>query len=251
MKTRIINLFPIFFDSLILIIFSIILNGILFALIKRGLLGLRLQIILNSLLEQRIYLIPIFSFFLFLIMINLMGTIYLDDGEVIVSTTVGNMNFQISGEAITQICRNFGSATVFAVGARIASNLVAKHPMGLIPKIGTIGDTGAVFTIGYRITLNMFESGIGNSHGNVSITTPVKVILGKIEHFDRNHSINDLITNIFYPERSSLGDYSAGFKFRKETIFNLYTNKYDFLISDDNVINNSKGLKALEQYNPN
>jgi len=244
-------LFTIFIGSLCLVSFSIILNGILFALISSGLLGLQLQIILNSLLEQRIYLIPIFSFFVFLIIIKFMGTINLDDGEVIVSTTVGNMNFQISGEAITQICQNFGSATVFAVGARIAAGLIAKHPMGLIPKIGTIGGTSAGFTIGYRIILNMFESGIGQSQGNVSITAPVKVSLGKIEHINRNYDIKDLIINGFNPERSVLGDYSAGLKFRQETLFNFYTQKYDIFISDGNVINNSKVLRALEQNNPN
>jgi hypothetical protein len=202
-------------------------------------------------LEKRINFIPIFSFLFFLFIIYHPNMIYLDHDEVIVSTTVGDMNFQISGEAITQICRNFGSATVFAVGCRIASGLVAKYPMGLMPKIGTIGGTGAGFTVTYRMILDSVNQGMSQSHGYVSFSAPVKISLGKIEHLDRNHSINDLIPNAFNPERFLLGDYSAGLKFRKETIFNNLTNKYQTILSDANIIENSRVLRTLEQFNPN
>jgi hypothetical protein len=150
-----------------------------------------------------------FSFIAFILIIYHSNIVYLNPDEVIVSTTIGNINFQISGEAITQICRNFGSATVFAVGSRIAAGLLAKHPMGLIPKIGTIGGTGAGFTVTYRMILDSFNQVMNQSHGHVSFSAPVKVTLGNIEHLNRNQSLNDLIVNTFNPERFVLGDYST------------------------------------------
>lgn len=174
--------------------------------------GLQLQTILKIILKKRIYLIPLFSFIVFIILIYLFNAIYLDHDEVIVSTTVANMNFKISGEAITQICRNFGSATVFAVGARIAAGLVAKHPMGLISKIG---GTGAGFTITYRVLLESFNQRMNQSHGNVSISGTVHIQLGKIEHLNKNCDINDLLINTFNPENY------LRFQFRKETSFNF------------------------------
>jgi hypothetical protein len=201
-----IHLFAILFNNLILLIFSISLNICLLAAIKLGALGLQLRTILNDLLEKRIYLIPIFSFFIFItIKYNIM---YLDPDEITVSTTIDNINFQISGEALTQIYRNIGSASVFAVGARIAAGLVAKHPMGLIPKVGTIGGVGSLFTINYRIIMDSFNQEISQSHGNVSISSPVKITLGKIEHLDKNSNISELITSAFNFERS----------FQKETL---------------------------------
>jgi hypothetical protein len=235
-------------DSLWLVIFSIILNGLLFNLINLGLLGLHLKKILNDLLKQRIYLIPIFSFLGFLLIKYHFDIFYLDQDEVIVTTTIGNKDFQISGEAITQICRNFGSATVFAVGARIASGLLAKHPMGLIPKVGAIGGTGAGFTITYRIILDAYNQGLGQSHGNISVSAPVKISLGKITHLDRNHNINDLLINAFNPDRLN---YSTGLKFRQDTMYNFWTNKNQLILSDANAIENSKVLSTLEQFNPN
>jgi hypothetical protein len=250
-KTPMTNLFAILFDYLILLIFSICLNFSLLVGIRLGILGSYSQVTLNGLLAKRIHLIPIFSFFFFILIIYHSNTMYLDHDEVIVSTTIGDMNFQISGEAITQICRNFGSATVFAAGARIAAGLVAKHPMGLIPKVGTIGGTGAGFTVTYRMILDSFNQGMIQSHGHVSVSAPIKITLGKIEHLDRNHSIEDLIPNAFNPERFILGDYSAGLRFRKYTIFNDLTNKYQTILSDANVIENSRVLRTLEQFNPN
>jgi hypothetical protein len=168
------------------------------------------------------------------------------DSDIIVSTTVDNVDFQISGEAITQICKNFGSATVFAVGARIAAGLVAKHPMGLVPKVGTIGGVGAGFTLTYRMILNSFNQEISQSHGNVSISGPVKIQLGKIEHLDRNYSIDELLTNAFNP-----GDYSTRLRFNKDTVYNFWTNKSQMILSDHNAVQNSTVLQTLDQYNPN
>jgi hypothetical protein len=60
-----------------------------------------------------------------------------------------------------------------------------------------------------------------------------------------------LIVNTFNPERFVLGDYSTWLKFRKDTIFNNLTNKYQTILSDTNIIENSKVLRTLEQLNPN
>jgi hypothetical protein len=245
------NLFAILLNNFILLIFSISLNIFLLAAIKLGALGLQLRTILNDLLEKRIYLIPIFSLLIFITMKYYSNIIFLDPDEITVSTTIDNINFQISGEALTQIYRNIGSASVFAVGARIAAGLVAKHPMGLIPKVGTIGGVGSLFTINYRIIMDSFNQEISQSHGNVSISGPVKITLGKIEHLDKNSNISELITSAFNPERSMLGDYSTRLQFKKETIYNIWKNKNEILLSDSNIIDNSKILKTLDQYNPN
>src|ERR1700735_3634153 len=169
------TLFTILLNNLLLLIFSISLNIFLFASINSGILGIQLKTILNDILVKRIYLIPIFSFFVFITIKYYSNIMYLDPDEITVSTTIDNINFQISGEALTQIYRNIGSASVFAVGARIAAGLLAKHPMGLIPKVGTIGGVGSLFTINYRIIMDSFNQQITQSHGNISISGPVTI----------------------------------------------------------------------------
>jgi hypothetical protein len=57
------NLFTILFDNLLLLIFSLFFHISLFTVIKSGALDSYLKITLNDLLEKRIYLILIFSFF--------------------------------------------------------------------------------------------------------------------------------------------------------------------------------------------
>jgi hypothetical protein len=248
------TLFSILLNNLLILIFcssSILINIFLLAFIKLGLLGLHLKTTLNDLLEKRIYLIPIFSFFVFILIKYHSNIMYLDPDEVIVSTTFDNIKFQISGEALTQIYKQFGSATVFTAGARIAAGLVAKHPMGLIPKVGVIGGTGSLLTINYKLLINSFKEEIGQSHGNISISSPVKIKLEKIEYLNRNSNINEFINNTFNSEISVLGDCFNKFQFRKETLYNFHTNKNQLLLSDDNLINNSNILKTLEQYNPN
>lgn len=49
----------------------------------------------------------------------------------------------------------------------------------------------------------------------------------------------------------SAGDFSTRLQFKKETVYNSITNKFNTILSDDNLINNSNILKALEQQNPN
>lgn len=247
------NLFIIFLDNLLLLIFSIFFHISLFSVIKSGSLGSHLKITLNDFLEKRIYLIIIISFFLyiFISIISHSNMIFLDGNEVIVSTTINDVNFKISGEALTQIYQNLGSAAVFVAGTRIAAGLLAKHPMGLIPKVGTIGGTGAGFTITYRRILEALNQASGKSQGDITISAPVKINLEKIEHIDINNTLGDLLTNAFKPDRSLFGDYSTGFKFKNEKVFNIWTNKYETFLSDDNVINNNKVLKTLEEFNPN
>jgi hypothetical protein len=247
------NLFTILFDNLLLLIFSIFFHISLFTVIKSGALGSYLKITLNDLLEKRIYLILIFSFFFYILIsiISQSNMIFLDSNEVIVSTTINDVNFQISGEALTQIYQNLGSATVFLAGTRIAAGLLAKHPMGLFPKIGIIGGTGALFSINYRVTTKLLNQGLGQSQGSISISAPVKIELGKIESLDRTNNINDLITNVFNPDRSILGDLTKKLKIKREEHFDFITNKYQTYLSDDNVINNSNILRILDQQNPN
>jgi len=219
------TLFTILLNNLLLLILSISLNIFLFASINSGILGIHLKTILNDILVKRIYLIPIFSFFVFITIKYYSNIIYLDPDEITVSTTIDNINFQISGEALTQIYRNIGSASVFAVGARIAAGLLAKHPMGLIPKVGTIGGVGSLFTINYRIIMDSFNQQITQSHGNISISSPVRITLGKIEPLDKNSNLSDLISSAFNPEKSFLGDYTTRLQFKRETIYNFWEKK--------------------------
>jgi hypothetical protein len=243
------TLFTILLNNLLILILSISLNIFILAVINLALFGLHLKTILNNLLEKRIYLISIFSFFFFIMMKYYSITMYLE--EVIVSTTIDNVKFEISGEALTQIYQNIGSASVFAVGASITAGLVAKYPVGLIPKVGIIGGTGSLFTINYRLIMDSFNSGINQSHGNISISAPVRISLERIEHLDKNKNINELITNAFKPENYLFGDFSTRLQFKKETVYNSLTNKFNTILLDDNIINNSNILKALEQQNHN
>jgi len=245
------NLITILLDNLLLLIFSIFLHSSLFTVIKSGALGSHLKITLNDLLEKRIYLILIFSFYIyiFISIISHSNIIFLDGNEFIVSTTINDVNFKISGEALTQIYQNLGSTAVFVAGTRVAAALLAKHPMGIIPKIGTIGGTGAGFTITYRRILEALNQSSGQ--GDITISAPVKINLEKIDHIDINNTLKDLLSTAFKPDRSIFGDYSTGFKFKNDKVFNFWTNKYETFLSDDNVINNNKVLRALEEINPN
>jgi hypothetical protein len=57
----------------------------------------------------------------------------------------------MSGDVLKLIFENFGGAAVFFSSARIAAGLLAKHPMGVFPKMGIIGGTSVGYTILYRL----------------------------------------------------------------------------------------------------
>ena len=121
----------ILFDMGILFWFSWGLHGFLLGIIRLGVLGLNLKLGLNNLLNKYINLIPICSFIIF-ILLNFylrLNVIFLDDKDVIVTATLENASFVMSGDALKLIFENLGGAAVF--GARVAAGLLAKHPMAV------------------------------------------------------------------------------------------------------------------------
>lgn len=62
-----------------------------------------------------------------------------------------------------------GGLAVFCTGARIAAGLMAKHPMGVFPKIGVIGGTGVGYTNLYKMSMDSMSSSISNSSASVSV----------------------------------------------------------------------------------
>jgi len=140
----------IFTSLLYFFIFSLLLNIILIKTINLGFLGQNFKNKLKYLLDNHLNLLTLFAFSTFLLAqytVSL-NTIYLDsDSEIVVKTVLENSKLEIKGEAIQIIASNFGSAAVFAASIRIAAALVSKSKLGLLPKAGFIGGTGAGFTI--------------------------------------------------------------------------------------------------------
>ncbi len=78
--------------------------------------------------------------------------IWLD--KIIVTGTLDNAEFVVTGDVLKLIFYHLGSAAVFGTSARIAASLLAKHPMSVFPKIGMIGGTGLGYTILYRLSMD-------------------------------------------------------------------------------------------------
>jgi hypothetical protein len=239
----------ILFDMGVLFWFSLGLHGFLLGIIRLGVWGLNLKLGLNNLLNKYINLIPICSFIIF-ILLNFylrLNVIFLDDKDVIVTATLENASFVMSGDALKLIFENLGGAAVFGASARVAAGLLAKHPMAVLPKIGVIGGTSVGYTILYRMSMESMGSTISNSSASVSVK-PVHIKLETVANttFDVN-SVNSLaivmvmINSLGLKNKSQLNRFS----------FTYSSNSDSILLQSNNYQSNSKILSALDQQSPN
>lgn len=223
--------------------FSFVLHVFLLGFLQTGVFGINLSLCLNNLLNRYINLIPIFSFIVFILLKFYLSynVIFLDDKDIIVTASLDNANFVITGDVFKLIFENLGGAAVFGVGARIATGLLAKHPMPVFPKIGVIGGTGVGYTILYRMSMESMGSSISNSSASVSVS-PVHIKLETVSNttFDGN-AVNSLVNNLGLNNKSQLSQFS----------FTESSNLNKIYLNSQNNQTNSQIISALDQQNPN
>ena len=245
--------------------FSFVLHVFLLGIIRLGVIGIKLRLCLNKLLNRYINLIPIFSFIVFILLKFYLSfnVIFLDSKDVIVTATLDNASFIMSGDVsfdldlpwskarVKLIFENLGGAAVFATGARIAASLMVKHPMGVFPKIGVIGGTGVGYTILYRMSMESMGSSISNSSANVSVK-PVHIKLETVANttFDGN-SINSLVNNLGLQNKSQLNRFSFTESSSSDSIFLPFALEWSKARESKNDHSNSQIISALDQQNSN
>jgi hypothetical protein len=82
---------------------SFVLHVFLLGIIRLGVLGLNLKLCLNNLLNKYINLIPICSFIIFILLNLSLNVIFLDNKDVIVTATLEDASFVMSGDALKLI----------------------------------------------------------------------------------------------------------------------------------------------------
>jgi hypothetical protein len=259
--------------------FSFVLHVFLLGIIRLGVIGINLRLCLNKLLNRYINLIPIFSFIVFILLKFYLSfnVIFLDSKDVIVTATLDNASFIMSGDVsfdldlpwstllLPLICKkqgkgkarvklifeNLGGAAVFATGARIAASLMVKHPMGVFPKIGVIGGTGVGYTILYRMSMESMGSSISNSSASVSVK-PVHIKLETVANttFDGN-SVNSLVNNLGLQNKSQLNRFSFIESSYSDSIFLPFALEWSKARESKNDHSNSQIISALDQQNSN
>lgn len=134
-----------------------------------------------------------------------------------------------------------GEAAVFGVSARIATGLLAKHPMSVFPKIGLIGGTGVGYTILYRMYMDSMGSSISNSSASVSVS-PVHIKLETAANttFDGD-AVKSLVNNLGLNNNNQISQFS----FTESSYLN------NIYLQSQNNQTNSQIISALDQENPN
>lgn len=100
-----------------------------------------------------IFIVAPFVLFLYIQFFIQSSNILLEEPEVVVTATLNNTEFAITGNALDVIFHHLGSAGVFATGARIAAAVVSKK-LHLVPRLGIIGGTGLGFTASYQVFMD-------------------------------------------------------------------------------------------------
>jgi hypothetical protein len=245
--------------------FSFVLHVFLLGIIRLGVFGINLRLCLNKLLNKYINLIPIFSFIVFILLKFYLSfnVIFLDNKDVIVTATLDKASFIIhyhdngSGDVLNLIFEILGGAAVFGTGARIASGLLAKHPMGVFPKTGVIGGTGVGYTILYRMSMESKGSNISNSSASVSVK-PIHIKLETVANttFD-DISVNSLVNCLGLKNKSQLNRFSftessfSPLLVAFTTVTTAQRQEDSIYLQSKNDQSNSQIISALDQQNPN
>lgn len=231
------------FELLGLFGFSFVLHVFLFGIFRLGVVGINLSLCLNNLLNKYINLIPIISFIVFILLKFYLNynVIFLDSKDVIVTANLDNARFIMSGDVLKLIFEHLGGAAVFSASARIAAGLLAKHPIGVFPKIGIIGGTGAGYTVLYRMTIDSMGSNISNSSASVSVS-PVQIKLETVANktFDGN-AVNSLVNSLGLSNKSLFNRFNFTESSYLDRIY----------LQSQHTHSNSQIISALDQQNPN
>lgn len=190
-----------------LFVSSFVLHVFLFGIIRLGVFGLNLSLILNNLLNNKINLIPIFSFIVF-ILLNVYlsdNLIYLEDVTVFVN--LDDTKFELSGNALNIIFDKLGAAAVFGTSARVAAALLAKNSMGIIPKIGIVGSTAGGYTILYKLCTSGLSSNIDTGSASVTVS-PVISLNTDVDKALKEKNIETFF-NYFGVDKSELTNFKV------------------------------------------
>ena len=147
---------------------SLILNTILFSLIKAGYLGNNLKHRFHKLITQNKNLMTLLIFILsFIIIYYLNNPIYLKD-IITITAKIEENAFQLSDETINAIFYQLSTTGVFTTGARIAASLVEKQSLSLLAKakIVAVGAKGLAVT--YRLLIDSLPK---SNKNNVTLNT--------------------------------------------------------------------------------
>jgi hypothetical protein len=225
-----------------LFIISFLLNGLIFYTVKSGLLGNDLKDKLNIVLEKKIHLITLISFFLFLSLSLYLQikNIYLDNKEVEVKAIINNTEVIVSGPLVISMFHTLGSAGVFALGTRLAAGLLANKPLNFLPKLGIITSVGAGFTVSYRLISNSI---LVPSTGSAIIRTgPIEV---KLENISLNES------QIKYYKRFLEQNNNLSINSSQLNVSNDSLNGNIKIVIDGNKEASSKVISEIEKLDPN
>lgn len=229
-------------ELFMLFIISFLFNGFIFYIVKLGLLGNDLRDKLNIILEKKIHLITLISFFLFLSLSLYLQikNIYLDNKEVEIKAIINNTEVILSGPLVISMFHTFGSAGVFALGTRLAVGLLANKPLHFLPKIGIITSVGAGFTVSYRLISNSIP--VPSTGSAIIRTGPIEV---KLENLSMNES--QIIS-----EKRLLEQYNnISFNRSQLNVSNEVLNGNIKIVIDGNKEASSKVINEIEKLDPN
>jgi len=229
---------------------SLILHFCIFYSLNIGIVGKSFKNRFSNLFSNNkflFFLVPYFVSLLIFIILNY-NIIYLDNKDVIVTAIIDKAEVELTGQFFNQVLENVGTAAVFATGARIAAVLVAKQPIGLLPKLGVIGSTGSGFSISYKMINNNIPS---TNSANMSIPTghlKFKVELSSLKNELTNDKLNSVLNKLLRMLR--LFGNSNSLKDLKNNGYSLInTEKY---IEVKGTLNQtSKILDEVEKLEPN
>ena len=132
---------------------------------------------------------------------------------------------------------------------------LAKHPMGVVPKIGIIGGIGASYTVLYRMTMESMGSNISNSNASVSVS-PVQIKLETVANQTFNgNTVNSLVNSLepFFPlpPGRQWGHWLSNMSQFNRINFTESSTLNKIFLQSKKTHSNSQIISALDQQNPN
>jgi len=216
---------PFPFPYLCFLFFGFILTYIILKLILLGIFG---KLLKNSLLDKinkkdfvwfnKFYCLCFLIILIIKIFSLSINTVFLDTS---INIKLNDIHFSIKGDYLDTIFSNFGTASVFIVGSKIAASFVLKSKMSLGAKIGTVVGSGSLTTATFHT--------INNLNGIIK----GKIIPRQIENSSISLEIKDVVisdgtSNSFFSYLNSKPAFLFP-KFKPDSKFILNDERLGFL----------------------
>jgi hypothetical protein len=152
-----------------LFLFSFLFHLFILSIAKLGAFGKNFSTIINTfLIKNPIGFYLIYFLFIFVLLIYTDSHIvYCDDIKF--TTYIDDIKVTLNGGVLNSVFQHSGYSGVMVAGIRIASSIVSKHPLSLLPKIGTIGGTGVGFIIAYVVLNPFIDSSLVSSAIEINV----------------------------------------------------------------------------------